>query len=87
MSKIKSMAAAVALLAIGAFAWDQVLSAARAQEKKEVVPAVQKWEYKLIEDSQPSEKYLNQLGDEGWEMVAFNGGAGWRAMWLKRPKK
>jgi hypothetical protein len=62
---------------------------------------MQKWEYKII-SGYPSEALLNQLGEQGWEMVAaVAGGAektaerkenhtGWGAqdvyVYLKRQK-
>jgi hypothetical protein len=30
---------------------------------------MQKWEYKVIKTSQPTEEQLNELGAEGWELV------------------
>jgi hypothetical protein len=52
---------------------------------------MQKWEYIVI-DLWPSEGWLNQLGDEGWELVAVAtisapmGGKDQIRAFLKRPK-
>ena len=85
MSKIKSTAAAVGLLALGALAWDKVIPAAPAQEKKEAVPVVQKWEYRILAFDEFTEAKFNQVGGEGWEVVGTNGHMN-RAI-FKRPKK
>ncbi|MDT5063343.1 MAG: hypothetical protein QOH63_3802 [Acidobacteriota bacterium] len=47
---------------------------------------MQKWEYKNISD--PSEKLLNMLGAEGWELVAviINPNNAWISFYFKRPK-
>lgn len=51
---------------------------------------MQKWEYKLVPSERDVEALLNQLGAEGWELIAINIGhsPGSRAMYyLKRPKQ
>ena len=47
---------------------------------------MKKWEYKLIDSTQTGgssrealEKYLDTLGDEGWEVVGFQVSNIWRA--------
>jgi hypothetical protein len=44
---------------------------------------MQKWEYKVVRlDSTVAELGLNQMGDEGWELIMFWGGD----YYFKRPK-
>lgn len=48
---------------------------------------MQKWEYKILRDV-PHEMILNELGEDGWELVAAGGtqATGGVMLFLKRPK-
>ncbi len=36
---------------------------------------MQKWEYKVVDlDSKPQESILNELGAQGWQLIAVDGG-------------
>jgi hypothetical protein len=49
---------------------------------------VTKWEYMQIPTStQKSDEYLNQLGAEGWSVVAFGKSGDGSLYILKRPKQ
>ena len=43
---------------------------------------MQKWEYKVLHDIIASEALLNNLGIEGWELIAWENGN----YYFKRPK-
>lgn len=51
------------------------------------------WEYKIVDDLpdgtvETNQSFLNELGREGWEVVAVKGGDEdhWPHVWLKRPR-
>jgi hypothetical protein len=50
---------------------------------------VTKWEYKQLFNSPITDETLNQLGNEGWQVVGYGGapGAGSGFYILKRPKQ
>ena len=57
-----------------------------------------KYEYKYVkkvyvtktegndEDDMALAHYLNQMGDDGWELVSFNEDGAWKTFIWKRPK-
>ena len=80
MSKPYRLFAVVALFAFGVACGSYCYNPAVAQEKpkeKAAVATVPKWEYRVVErDSSnygPSEKELNQLGGEGFEIAFVTG--------------
>jgi hypothetical protein len=104
MSMSSRLFAAVAFFALALALWSGHDSPA--QEKgKGVGPPLPKWEYKVTAlgtDEKATEKELNKLGDEGWELVgtpsetsargtATGGGAGTIStkvqLIFKRPKQ
>lgn len=66
-----------ALFVLGAACWSGLSFAAQEKGKEDKGVTVRgpdspKWEYKiaeLSEDDKASEKEMNKLGDEGWELV------------------
>jgi hypothetical protein len=45
---------------------------------------MRKWEYKTVDKARLNERELNQLGDEGWELVLYSYDKG--QYLFKRPK-
>jgi hypothetical protein len=96
-ARLIAFSGVVVVVAIG-FAWDPALSTtARAQDKGQPPPALQKWEYKIMTEgfaaeAKETEATLKPLGSDGWELVTAThvplpGGAGSNRYVLKRPKK
>ena len=80
MSSVKRIAwPVVAVLAFAAgFAWPM----ATAQEPN---GAVQKWEYRLV-TTHDELRLVNELGNEGWELVTVVGGGRLETAYMKRKK-
>jgi hypothetical protein len=60
-------------LAAVAVAFAVGISSSAAQQK-EKAPAKQKWEYKVVVQQEPDGKAINDLGNDGWELVSTNVG-------------
>src|SRR5262245_19613973 len=81
MSKPSRLFAVVALLVLGVACGFYLQSPAVAQEKekpKELAPAAAKWEYRVVvanyNEVKETEKELNKLGDDGFEIAFVNSG-------------
>jgi hypothetical protein len=72
MSKSSRLFVLVALVALSAAFWSGPDSQAQEKKGKGGPPPLPKWEYKVTVlggEDQETEKELNKLGDEGWELV------------------